>query len=484
MINLMKPYDDSLLDILENGVSRTSIRTQQKADEVYLSLLKQILKDGQSKTDRTGVGTKAIFGAQLRFNLQDGFPLLTTKKVHFKSVLHELLWFLKGMGNIQYLKDNRVSIWDEWADDKGNLGPVYGVQWRKWTSVDLIEPNIGTPIHVDSQYPPTVVGVGYLGNYENNYIAKLLRQTWQNMLDRCYNKNHIGYHLYGGQGVFVDHRWHSFENFIKDASNLENWFLKKEFPDLYSLDKDIKASNFYSPETCIWSSSEEQSINNKRSMFFEAIDPNGNKVIGFGASSFARSYGLSDTGICDCLSGKYKSHKGWKFKKLDKFGLVPVIRIFDQIRWIIAEIKNNPDSRRLCVSAWNVRDLPFMKLQPCHVMFQFFVNDNKLSCHMYQRSVDTFLGLPFNIASYSLLTHIIAQVCNLEVGEFVWSGGDVHIYNNHFEQVNEQLSRVPYDNLPTLSINKEIKDIDDFVYDDFELKNYEAHPAIKAPIAV
>ena len=261
----------------------------------YQGLLKHILEHGSQKTDRTGTGTKSCFGYQLRFNLQDGFPMVTTKKLHLKSIVHELLWFLQGSTNIAYLKENGVRIWDEWADENGDLGPVYGKQWRSW------------------------------------------------------------------QGA------------------------------------------------------------------------NGETI--------------------------------------------------DQISDVINQIKKTPDSRRLIVSAWNVAELPKMALMPCHTLFQFYVADGKLSCQLYQRSADVFLGVPFNIASYALLTMMVAQVCGLEYGDFVHSFGDVHLYNNHIEQAELQLKREPFP-LPIMHINPEIKDIFGFTFDDFTLENYQSHPAIKAPVAV
>ena len=261
----------------------------------YLDLMQHVLDTGTQKHDRTGTGTISVFGYQMRFNLQEGFPMVTTKKLHLKSIIHELIWFLQGDTNIKYLKDNGVRIWDEWADENGNLGPVYGSQWRSW---------------------PT---------------------------------------------------------------------------------------------------------------------PNGGHI--------------------------------------------------DQITQIINTIKNNPDSRRIIVSAWNVAEIENMALPPCHAFFQFYVADGKLSCQLYQRSADIFLGVPFNIASYALLTMMVAQVCGLEAGDFIHTFGDAHIYNNHLEQVNLQLSRDPKP-LPTMKINPEVKNIFDFKFEDFELVNYEAHPHIKGIVAV
>lgn len=261
----------------------------------YHDLMRHILEHGATKTDRTGTGTISVFGYQMRFNLAEGFPVLTTKKVHLRSIIHELLWFLKGETNIAYLKENGVSIWDEWADEKGELGPVYGYQWRSWPTPD-------------------------------------------------------GQHI-------------------------------------------------------------------------------------------------------------------------------------DQISQVIDQIKNTPDSRRLIVSAWNVGEISKMKLPPCHAFFQFYVADGKLSCQLYQRSADVFLGVPFNIASYALLTMMVAQVCGLQPGDFVHTLGDAHLYSNHIEQTKLQLSR-DFRTLPQMHINPDVKSIFDFKFEDFELKNYDPHPHIKADVAV
>lgn len=261
----------------------------------YETFLRHVYENGVDKSDRTGTGTRSVFGYQMRFNLSEGFPLITTKKLHIRSIVHELLWFLQGDSNIKYLHDNGVTIWDEWADENGDLGPVYGVQWRSWP---------------------------------------------------------------GRNGETID-----------------------------------------------------------------------------------------------------------------------------QITNLIDQIKTNPDSRRLIVSAWNPADIPNMALPPCHLLFQFYVAQGKLSCQLYQRSCDIFLGVPFNIASYSLLTHMVAQQCGLEVGDFVWTGGDCHIYNNHFEQAELQLSREPR-SYPKLLIHRKPESIFDYRFEDFEIVGYDPHPHIKAPVAV
>ena len=261
----------------------------------YLDLLRHVLEHGSEKSDRTGTGTRSVFGWQMRFDLNAGFPLVTTKKLHLQSIVHELLWFLRGETNIAYLKEHKVRIWDEWADDAGELGPVYGKQWRRWSSADGRE--------------------------------------------------------------------------------------------------------------------------------------------------------------------------------------------IDQLRNVVDEIRRNPDSRRLIVSAWNVADLPAMALQPCHALFQFYVADGRLSCRLYQRSGDIFLGVPFNIASYALLTHMVAQACDLQVGDFVHTLGDAHLYANHFDQAREQLSREPR-RLPTLRLDPAVRDVFAFRFDDIAIEGYDPHPAIRAPVAV
>ena len=263
--------------------------------QAYLDLLRHVLDHGTDKADRTGTGTRSVFGWQMRFDLREGFPLVTTKKLHLRSIIHEQLWFLRGETNVASLRDNKVSIWDEWADADGELGPVYGKQWRRWSSADGRE--------------------------------------------------------------------------------------------------------------------------------------------------------------------------------------------IDQLRNVVDEIRRNPDSRRLIVSAWNVADLPAMALQPCHALFQFYVADGRLSCQLYQRSGDIFLGVPFNIASYALLTHMVAQACDLQVGDFVHTLGDAHLYANHFDQAREQLSREPR-RLPTLRLDPAVRDVFAFRFDDIAIEGYDPHPAIRAPVAV
>lgn len=530
-------------------------RIMNNIDKQYLHLLDDVLKNGVLKPNRTGTGAYSVFGRILRCDLSKGFPLLTTKHVHFKSIVHELLWFLKGESNISYLQDNGITIWDEWADEKGNLGPVYGTQWRAWHGIEWVEPKRfewETPVidsklncrsvefglnesglvgevfsnkygdfqvireyrlseedrkghiafdvlflntnyiaknvkkdkllngNIKDKYFPSVVGVACIGEYENDEYHQMLYCVWCDMIRRCYDSSNINYKNYGAKKVFVDQKWLIYANFLKDIKQIPNWILKKEFPDKYSL--DLLCSNKYSKETCIWATKKEQSFNTRRNKPFIAISPSGKEYVWYGVKFFAEKYGFCETMISQCLSGECKSHKNWHFKPIEIQGKIPRLKIVDQIHQVIAGIKNTPESRRLLVTAWNPIELSFMALPPCHYSFSFEIHDNKLSCIFNMRSIDVLLGLPFNIASFALLTHLIASVCNLDVGELIWIGADVHLYENHIEQAKLQLSRKPYP-LPSLTIDQ-LNDIDDVRYHHIELHDYQHHPKIKAPIAV
>ena len=528
----------------------------------YQALLRQILDTGTVKTDRTGTGTLSIFGPQMRFNLAEGFPLVTTKKVHLKSIIHELLWFLQGDTNIAYLKEHGVKIWDEWADENGDLGPVYGRQWRAWHKLyemtprrfERPEPRIETgfdkTVRIDASqefdllgqrfassrfgdyvvvrsyrvpraqgsrfsrvamdvqfvttgyvatnctaqavqagmvrdpYAPDFLDVAATGDtsrFEPSIVAGL-RETWKGIIKRCYDPNHVGFANYGGAGVFVENRWLVLENFIEDAQRLPNWWLKVDYPEEYSLDKDFHATNKYSRETCLWLSREEQNLNTSRTAPFVATSPQGEELYCLSINSLVKRFGLKSACIHNCLNGKAQAHHGWRFRRVVSTGVIR-IRIFDQIKEVISAIRHTPNSRRLIVNAWNVGDLEEMKLPPCHMNMQFYVADGKLSCQLYQRSADVFLGVPFNIASYALLTLMVAQVTGLQPGEFIWTGGDTHLYSNHLEQARLQLEREPRP-LPQMRINPEVTDIFGFQYEDFKLENYDPWPAIKAPVAV
>lgn len=525
----------------------------------YLDLMRYVKECGVRKEDRTGVGTVSVFGYQMRFDLSRGFPAVTTKKLHFRSIIHELLWFLAGDTNIAYLNENKVTIWDEWADESGDLGPVYGHQWRKWHSITNVEPRIvqhtspeietpfskevscdyssnesglvGKTFHsstgeyvvtkdyrvprqdgrlgymrfsvqfmktgyrktnctkdavingkIRDPYHPSVLGVACFGEPVSKEDRELLYQTWVGMMKRCYDENHMNFGGYGGKGIFVCNRWLVFSNFVEDVKKLPNWLLKKEYPSEYSLDKDYYSSNCYSPETCIWLSKTEQNLNQLYFRPIKAISPDGREIVRAGVKTLCRDMGFTSVGVFNCLNEKQRTHRGWQFEYMDELEN-PRVRIFDQIKTIVAQLKHKPHSRRIVLSSWNVAELESMALNPCHVLSQFYVADGRLSCQLYQRSADIFLGVPFNIASYALLTMMMAQVTGYEPGEFIHTLGDAHLYLNHVQQAELQLSRQPLP-LPQMKLNPEVNSLFDFDYQDFELVDYQSHPRIAAPIAV
>jgi thymidylate synthase len=438
----------------------------------YQELLQHVLDHGVEKEDRTGTGTLSVFGHQTRYDLSEGFPLLTTKKVHLKSVIHELLWFLSGDTNTEYLTENGVRIWNEWCDSNGNLGPVYGNQFRnfggKHKNRRQPSPKIAEGI------APTYLGVANGKGKEGSIFKK----TWEGMISRCYNKNDIGYHDYGGKGVYVCDEWLYFPNFEQDVKNLANYKLKEQDPKKYVLDKDTIGDGFcYSPKSCQWVTQQENGLAKSNKLY--TVEKDG-KIYQFNnPSTFCKEQGISNKNFSDLWT-------------LDRpctrygFRLVSVVdgdQGVDQISQLVESLKTNPNSRRHIVSAWNPGELDQMALPPCHAFFQFYVADGKLSCQLYQRSADIFLGVPFNIASYSLLTLMLAQVCGYDPGEFIHTLGDAHLYKNHLDQAKLQLSR-ECRTLPTMKLNPEVTDVLQFKYEDFTLEGYDPHPHIKAEVAV
>lgn len=491
----------------------------------YHDLLQDVLDHGEQRDDRTGVGTLSVFGRQLRFDLQEGFPAVTTKKLAWKACKGELLWFLEGSRDERRLaeithgtRDGVVTIWTPnaqapyWKDNakfEGDLGMIYGAEWRTWpgnpntiTEISKRNPEPHDPIdynpvlesptitddltgqslvnqcgesftvlknvgvrggnsHYQIQFhktgykcevsrpnirsgacrdwwAPRQSGVGVYGKPRGKNLSRLDRriyQLWDNMISRCYDPKHPQYQLYGGSGVTVSTEWQNFslfEHSIKDVPGFRDWATMSG----YELDKDYFGAKQYSRSTCVF---------------------------------------LSKKHNLELAKGHFKETETTLERR----------QIFvDQIANLVNGLKNNPHSRRHILSAWNVSELDQMALPPCHIMSQYYVSSaNKLSCHMYQRSVDCFLGLPFNIASYALLTHMLAQVCGLDVGELVISTGDTHIYSNHIEQAKQQLSRQSYP-LPKLWLNPDVDHIDQFGMSDIKLINYQSHGTIKAEMAV
>lgn len=462
----------------------------------YQDLVRQVLADGHFKGDRTGTGTRSIFGAQMRFDLSKGFPLCTTKKVPFRSVLSELLWFLMGSTNVNDLRAilhgeefrndwSKKTIWDDNAVNQGQalgyedgeLGPVYGAQWVHWkTQWTQPIPKLRDGLQ------KTYLNVANGKNKEHHPLKKV----WEGMIARCYDKNSISYPLYGGRGVYVCDPWLEFEVFAQDVAWLKNYDKKEASGDSfeYQLDKDILGDGYeYSPARCMWATAKENVEATLRTVY--TVEKDGEEYQFTNITDFCRLHSVEPKNFSDLWTGNKNAKTRGGFRLVGIEHLAPPQRVgeINQILQVIHEIKTNPNSRRLVVSAWNVMDLNRMALPPCHCLFQFYVHDGKLSCQLYQRSADLFLGVPFNIASYALLVHIIAQVCNLQAGEFIWTGGDVHLYENHVDQAYELLSREPR-SLPTLVMKNRLQDFDQFTMDDFAVVGYDPHPTIKAPMAI
>lgn len=453
----------------------------------YNDALRFILENGITSEDRTGEGTISHFGYQMRFDLQKGFPAVTTKKLAWKSVVSELLWFLEGSTDERRLAEilhgtrdsNKETIWTANAleqgrslgYDNGELGPVYGYHWRYIYNNECFpvkkKKAVNDSFNFDG-FEATVHGIGMIGNYDLNNetpINKRLRNIWEKMISNCYNPKDEVFQKATDRAI-VSNRWLVLSNFIEDAKELDGWlwFIRHEN---VVLEKDYYGvNNIYCKETSVFIPKEHSELYHKKS-----------KPIIVKHKDIPTRYFINEEEykIVSPI-GEASTYDNKDFVIRHQF---PV----DQIATLIKQIKQDPNSRRLLLTSLDFGSVNKASLPPCHTFAQFYVRNGKLSCQMYQRSADFFLGVPFNIASYSLLIHMIAQVCNLEVGEFVHSFGDAHIYLNHIEAVNEQLSREPYP-LPTLKINKDVKDINKFTMNDFELVDYKHHPKIKAKMAV
>jgi len=558
----------------------------------YHNCIKYILENGQDVSDRTGVGTRSIFGYQMRFDLQKGFPAVTTKKLAWKAVVGELLWFLHGssderkLAELTYGKNReeligKNTIWSANSENQGMclgypnnniiapLGPVYGYNWRKIKStcsdikkipkrmVDdrykkirktpMITPttcsddplvgkifrniekrefvvydrfyekrnlmyniqfkDIGSKFIIkdtslkgdNSIHHKLKYNIGHydVNSLDGNKIMKRLYKVWDHMLSRCYNISDINYKNYGGKGIFVCEKWHRFSDFISDVVNLPG-FYEWVFNPEYQLDKDFYCSDGYAPNTCVFLHKNDNVCIKKTATAYDFKtvvtfeDGNTFEYICFNElNTEYPEYNFRPDKIARCIRNPSYKHKNCSFHTIREDGFTFRRELYiDQISSIINEIKQNPTSRRLILTSLDVGSVDKASLPPCHILFQFKVYNGRLSCQLYQRSADIGLGVPFNIASYALLTHIIARECGLQVGDFVHTIGDAHIYNDHIEPLKEMLLRTPYD-LPTLEIDKSfnLKDGLDFGFgidsiDMFTLKNYQSHATIKMNMAV
>lgn len=455
----------------------------------YQALLSDLLKVPTIRGDRTGVGTRALFGRRMEFDLADGFPLLTTKKMFFKGAVVELLWFLSGSTDVRDLQRRGVHFWDEWQGDDGTIGLGYGAQMRDQRFWRPVKPKIYEPEAFDVvDEDRTVFGVGYYGACNSaDPSYEMLVTVWREMLRRCYYEKSENYPGYGGAGVHVDNRWHCFANFQRDAKKLPNWNLKIEYPTEYSIDKDtLWASNRYAPHTAMWADDVTQNANRSNTAYFTARNPAGEEVWFTSIGEAKRQYGLNLSAVHRCLHGKLHTHHGWSDFRFIHCAPGEALRFtkVDQIKSIFAGLKHDPYGRRHVLTLWNPADLGRTTLPPCHgSVIQFFVEDDgRLSCQMVQRSADAFLGLPVNIASYALLTSMFAKALGRTPGRFIWTGGDVHLYANHEAQAAQQLFRQPRP-FPTLEL-AERADLDSWQLGDFTLKGYQPHAHIAAEVAV
>jgi thymidylate synthase len=428
----------------------------------YEKAVQHVLDYGVHKSDRTGTGTKSVFGYQMRFNAEDGFPLITTKKVHMKSIIHELLWFLKGTGDTTYLKEHNVKIWDAWRQP-------YNLD----REVDFVEPR--PPVY-NTVTPSNVVDEDA---YPEGSVEQKLVTEW-NRMNRAVRQSST---------TTVHPRWLDVNNFIEDAQKLPHWNYKEKTWDNFVLSSSYYGADQFGPETSVWVISHEAWLYTNDVSSFSGITAHNMAKFAERLTAVPKVSNGSLTVSYDIPAGKLM-----RLKLIHANDLGPVYGVMwrewpnrygkpiDQIAEVIEQIKTNPDSRRLLVAAWNPAELPNQALPPCHSWFQFYVANGKLSLQLYQRSGDIFLGIPFNIASYTLLLHMVAQQTNLQVGEFIHTIGDLHLYDNHQEQVTEQLSREvrPF---PTLKLRKAAS-IDEYVYDDFVIEGYDPHPPIKGAVAV
>ncbi len=534
----------------------------------YIDLVKTVLSEGTLKPNRTGVDTLSYFSYPFRHDLKDGFPLLTTKKMSEKlwhSLVQELLWFMSGENHIRNFRE-KSKIWNAWANENGNVGPIYGVQWTRWKSEKLVfvsrkvchpdydkerklpitcllkqDSNLSSELQqtftntagssykvinvafkdirrglfyriqfartgyippfgvrrdvilsgqIKDVYEPSVNNIGYLGEEASNLpkeIRNNIKKTWGHMLERCYNKQCKEYQFYGEKGIEVCRRWHCFADFLHDVQRLPNWQEKIDNPSIYQLDKDYYASTTYAPNTCVWlSKSDNIRYNSSKPVI--AKSPHGQIRIYLSREEALQDFDIDKKRFYTIIDTDEK-YDGWQFTTTTDLcrKQLPI----NQLKGIISEIKSNPNSRRLVLSAWNPADISDMVLPPCHCFSIFNVQDGRLCLSLTQRSCDLGLGVPFNIASYALLTHVVAQETGLEPGVLSIMFVDAHIYYaekgsakedwDHSRILSEQIKREPLD-LPSIKIAK--KSIWDLEFEDFELNNYKSHDLLKMKVAV
>ena len=549
-------------------------------EDQYLQILRECLNHGVEYDDRTGVGRIGLWQRQMRFDLREGFPLLTTKKMAWKYVIRELLWFISGSTYEPHLSQQGCSIWRPWSDVNGDLGKIYGYRMTRVENngpPEMVQPKetdpkyneqwempiypLEEPVNEDTQpsvgrrrkervgdtvvsttgrefrvlqfvgsrnaqsyyliqskvsghkkevastnigngklsdpYEPTRVGVGFIGEMPERYPVAVdnltesmrhnLQEVWSSMIDRCYNPKCKEYPYYGKQGVYVCRRWHSFSLFLCDAVTLPNWWNKWANKQRYEIDKDHFNAMCYAPNTTVWLPASRNKLY-RTSVAFKGVDPDGNAYLGLSGNSFANEHGLTASKINLCLRGKNSHHKGWTFSYLDNGHLYRFPLPINQLKNLVEGIQNNPTSTRHIMNLWSEKESFECALPHCHILFHCKVQGDTLHSAMYARSQDLCLGTPFNMASYALLTKLIAWVTGLEAGTFVHHLGDTHVYKNQVEGTKEQLSREPY-SMPAVGFPQELKGsgfegLMSVKESDIFLHGYNHHPKITFPVAV
>ncbi len=447
-------------------------------DVEYRKLVEEVLARGERRQDRTGVGTISLFGYQYRIDLREGLPLLTTKKVRFDSVVKELLWFLRGETNIRTLG---CGIWDAWANEDGECGPIYGFSFRRFgdkpDAVKQRTPKLRVGVL------PTYLGVANGGGGDNCALKK----TWEGLIARCYDKKSPSYKRYGARGVSVCDRWLEYAAFAEDAKLIPGWTASREVDGRrLVLDKDIRGSGFlYSLDSCVWVTDQENA--NAGAEFVTEVERDGVVYAFSNARAFCAKHGVESRNFSDLWTGAKGAKRRGGFRLVSR---TPIHTGVDQIANLIDGLRNSPSSRRHVVSAWNPVWAEGVSLPPCHTLFQCYVSlENHLDLQLYQRSADVALGLPFNVASYALLMELLAAETGLTPRYFIHSLGDVHVYQPHVEALKEQVQREPFP-APKLDILNDHSSIrtasssSDFAPGDFRLNNYQYHPHIKYEVAV